>query len=98
VNLIAVTAAGGMVDFRLKILDGEKAKGLLADKKNFPSLVIAEGNVILTASEDSQSQILQIEDGGNVFLLFPNSRNVVKPGGAVTVKFGDTVLEPVISK
>jgi len=37
VNLVAVTAAGGLVDLRLKILDGEKAKSLLGDPKHFPS-------------------------------------------------------------
>ncbi len=39
VNLIAVTAAGGFVDVRLKIVDGEKLKLLLADKNKFPNFV-----------------------------------------------------------
>ena len=39
VNLVAVTGAGGFVDLRLKIVDGEKAKLLLTDAKKFPSLM-----------------------------------------------------------
>ena len=52
INLIAVTAAGGMLDLRLKILDGEKARLLLQDKNKFPSLLVSSGNIQLDASED----------------------------------------------
>ena len=98
VNLIAVTAAGGMVDLRLKILDAEKAKALLQVKKNFPALYIADGDVTLKVSEDTISQEIKFEDDGNVFLLFPNAANVVKRGTPVTVLFGDTALEPIEAK
>ncbi len=95
VNLIAVTAAGGMVDVRLKIVDGEKAKLLLQDKKNFPVLLADDGNVTLNVAEDTKSQEIQFEDDGNLFLLFPNAGNAVKPGTAVTLLFGDIVVEQI---
>jgi hypothetical protein len=97
VNLVAVTAAGGMVDLRLKIVDGEKAKALLQDEKNFPA-VFVNGNVTLNASEEVKSQEIQFENDGNLFLMFPNAGNAVKRGSKVTVTFGDIVLEPIVVK
>jgi hypothetical protein len=95
VSLVAVTAAGGMVDVRLKIVDGGKAKLLLQDKKNFPVLSVNNGNLTLRASEETKSQVIKFENDGNLFLLFPNAGNAVKPGAAVSLLFGDTVLEPI---
>jgi len=98
VNLIAVTAAGGMVDLRLKILDAAKARLLLQDTKVNPVLIVAGSGVTLPAPEDSQAQDIKLENGGVLFFLFPNVRNVIKPGVPVTVKFGDVSLEPIPAK
>jgi flagellar basal body-associated protein FliL len=98
VNLVAVTAAGGMVDLRLKMLDGEKAKNLLQDKKNFPTLLVVDSNVTLKASDDTSSQEIKFENNGGLFLLFPNSGDAVKPGSKVMVVFGDIQLEPIAAK
>jgi hypothetical protein len=94
VNLVAVTAAGGMVDLRLKIVNGEKAKSLLQDPDNFPSLWIADGDVSLAVPEENRTQQIQFEDDGNLFVMFPNAGGVVKPGTPVVIRFGDTQVEP----
>lgn len=98
VNLLAVTAAGGMVDLRLNILDGEKAKLLLQDQKNFPALLVNDTNVTLRASEDAQSQEIKFDKAGGLFLLFPNSGNAVTPGSKVSIVFGNIQLEPVAAR
>jgi hypothetical protein len=99
VNLIAITAAGGLVDFRLKILDAEKAKLLLQDSGDVPKLLVGDGLAVLTAPEDSTGQLLNsLADDGNVFLMYPNLQNVVKLGMPVTVQFGDIGLEPITVK
>lgn len=99
VNLIAVTAAGGLVDFRLKILDAEKARLLLQDSNDIPSLLVGNGGALLTAPEDATGQLLNnLVDDGNVFLAFPNVGSVVKPGTLVTVQFDEIGLEPVTVK
>jgi hypothetical protein len=95
VNLIAVTAAGGMVDLRLKITDGEKAKLLLQDNKNFPVISPNVGNFQLNASEETKSQKIKFENNGDLFILFPNAGNAVKPGSTVALVFGDIVVEQV---
>lgn len=97
VNLLAVTAANGLVDLRLKVLDAEKAKLLLQDSNDIPSLLVGDGSGILAAPEDSASDLFNsIEDDGNIFLMFPNTGNIVKPNTLVTVQFGDVHLEPII--
>ena len=98
VNLLAVTAAGGMVDLRLKVLDAVKAKLLLQDSKANPALFVPGQGVTLTASEGSQAQEIALKNGGIILFLFPNVRNAIKPGDPVTVTFGDLALEPIPAK
>ncbi len=96
VNLIAVTAAGGLVDIRLKILDAEKARLLLQESIDVPKLRIGEDEALLTGPEDAADQILNtLEDEGIIFLMYPNVAGVLAPGKLVTVQFGDIWLEPV---
>jgi hypothetical protein len=96
VNLIAVTAAGGLVDFRLKILDAEKARLLLQESSDVPALLVANGEAVLTAPEDSTGQLLNsLVHDGNVFLMYPKVGSAVKPGNPVTVQFGEIRLEPI---
>jgi hypothetical protein len=98
VNLLAVTAAGGMVDLRLKIVDGDKARLLLQDKKNFPALLVSDNNLMLITDADTQSQEIKFDPNGDLFLMFPNSGNAVKPGSAVMVVFGGINLEPISAR
>lgn len=97
-DLLAVTAAGGMVDLRLKMLDAGKARLLLQDKQNFPALLAGSKNVRLSVDEDTRSQEIKFEENGGLYLMFPNSGNAVTPGSAVTVVFGSLQLEPVVVK
>ena len=98
VNLIAKTAAGGLVDVRLKVLDAAKAKALLSDPKNFPTLKVAGSDTVLATSEDMQLQALQALDGGLVAILYSNRGSIVQPNAAVSVNFGDVQLEPIAAK
>lgn len=93
VNLVAVTAAGGFVDVRLMILDGEKAKSLLAEQGKFPALSI--GDVILEVSQDAKEPEIKYDANRTLFLMFPNAGNVAKKGTPVTIRFGDLALEPI---
>jgi hypothetical protein len=95
VNLAAITSAGGMVDLRLKMLDADKAKVLLQDKNNFPSLVVPGTGEVLKVSEYTLSQEIEYVNGGGIFLLFPNAHSVFQPGDPVIVRFGDTSIEPL---
>jgi hypothetical protein len=94
VNLIAVTAVGGFVDVRLKMLDSEKARLLLEDKNNFPALLVGD-DLVLNAPEFTKSKEISFVDGGNMFIMYPNSRNAIRPGTPVRILFGDIATEPV---
>ena len=98
VNLVAVTAAGGLVDVRLKIVDGEKARALLENPNNFPSLWISNGDVSLVVPEENRTQEIQFADNSNLFVMFPNGRGIVKPGTPVVIRFGATQIEPIPAK
>jgi hypothetical protein len=94
VRLIGVTGGGGLVDFRLKMIDAEKARQFLQDPDNLPvSLVTAEGTQMLAA--DSMDDDITWEDDGILFILLPNSVGEIQPGSPITVKFGDLQLEPI---
>lgn len=97
VLLVAVTGAGGFVDVRIKILDGEKAKTLLGEANNFPA-VLAANNVVLNAPADTKSQEIQYDDGGTMFILYPNSGNSVARGTPVNILFGDVAVEAIKAK
>lgn len=98
VNLVALTASGGMIDLRLKIIDSQKASLLLADKNNFPALYVNDVGITLNASADDKSQGIKLEDNGGLYLLFPNASNAVKPGAKVSILFGDIAIEAITVK
>lgn len=97
VNLIAATAAGGLVDVRLKVLDVDKAKALLSDPKNFPTLKVADSDITLATSEEMRLQALEAVDGGLIVILYSNRGSAVHPNSAVAVQFGDMQLEPIVA-
>lgn len=96
VNLIAVTAVGGLVDLRMKILDAAKAEQLFQGKA--PSLLVDGSDVVLTPPEDSLRQVEQLQDGGLVFVLYPNTNSAVKQGDKVAVVFQNVRLEPIAAQ
>jgi hypothetical protein len=96
VRLIGVTAAGGLVDVRFKILDKDKAAVLLKDPDYFPALVAENGTIIQVPVESIQE--MHLEDDGIVFMLFPNTGGVITPGSLVKIRFGNLELDPVLAQ
>jgi hypothetical protein len=97
VTLLAVTAAGGMVDFRFKVTDVEKAKKILQDDKLLPSLTVAGSNASLKPTPETLQDV-KLENGLVYYILYSNDGNLVKPGTPVSVVIGDWQLEPIIAK
>jgi hypothetical protein len=98
VNLVAVTAAGGLVDLRFKIVDGEKARSLLQQPENFPTLQVAGSSVTLSAPEEGRPAEITFEDDANLFLMYPNAAGAVKSGTPVIIRFGDIQVESIPAK
>jgi len=96
VRLIGVTAAGGLIDVRFKILDKDKAAVLLKNPDNYPELVAEDGTVLSVPAEGMDE--MHLEDDGIVFMLFPNIGEVITPGSPVKIRFGELELEPILAQ
>ncbi len=94
INLVAVTAMGGMIDVRVKVLDAKKASQIMTDTTDVPSLIIVKTGAILKASGDTPVT-RPLEDGMLYFFLYPNSGTVVTEGSPVVVDFGEVQVEPI---
>lgn len=94
VTLIAVTGGGGMVDFRIKVLDVEKATALFANPENRPILIAEDSGTELMAPAEMAFDVGLEADRG-YFTLYANSNKAVERGAPVTVVIGDYRLEPI---
>lgn len=94
VTLIAVTGGGGMVDFRIKVVDVEKAARLFANPENKP-ILIAEDNGAKLLPPAEMAFNVNLEADKAYFTLYTNANKAVKRGSPVTVLIGDYRLEPV---
>ncbi|MCP5099476.1 MAG: hypothetical protein GY943_28305 [Chloroflexi bacterium] len=94
VSLIAVTANGGFIDFRIKVIDAEKANQFFTDPANIPTLVAESGNEHLTLAATEEYET-EFETDRAYYLLYANQQNAVQRGTAVTVILGDMQLEPI---
>jgi hypothetical protein len=91
---IAVTAGGGMVDLRIKVLDPEKARHVFKDPHRMPTLAADDSGLTLNAPQHMVGNIRLQKDAAG-FILYPNARSAVKAGTPVSVVFGDVKVEPV---
>jgi len=86
-----------MVDFRYIVLDPDKALAMIDNIKNLPVLVAeSDGTVVKSAALMPAKH--NLNPGQTYFFLYRDTNGAIKPGTAVTVKFGDMSLEHVIAK
>ncbi|NUQ86537.1 MAG: hypothetical protein HUU11_17695 [Anaerolineales bacterium] len=98
VTLVAVTAAGGLVDVRYKVVDPEKAAKLVDEEEGgiMPMVFVGNGEVMLMADSHMRDQRLVADR--TYFTLIPNAQNAVQRGSVITVVFGDVALEPMLAQ
>jgi hypothetical protein len=94
VHLIGVTAAGGMIDLRLKILDPQKAQQFLEEPAHLPELIAADSGDALLPSEGLDDDI-EWTEGGILFNFFSNDNGLIESGTPVIVQFGDKQIESI---
>ncbi len=92
-TLVAVTAAGGIVDLRFKVLDLNKAKTLLSDEHSMPMVMIGDNNEMLRGPAMMHGH--NYKNGGAYFFHFANGGGVVKRGTYVRPMIGTVQIEPV---
>ncbi|WP_353509017.1 hypothetical protein [Intrasporangium sp.] len=98
VDLIAVTAAGGLVEFRYQVVDPDKAARLVHDETLRPILVVEDTGATLVMSSRPHRTMADLQLGGTYFFLFANANNAVREGNRVTIIIGDVRLEHVVAK
>ena len=96
--LVAVTAAGGMVDVRYRIIEPDKAAKLVdpEDGGIMPMVYVQNGDIMLMPDMHMRTQ--QLIADRMYFTLIPNTQNAVHRGTIVTVSFGVVALEPMIAR
>lgn len=97
VTLVGVTAAGGLVNFRFKVLDAEKAKEIVQDPENMPMLIAEDSGTTLKAPGTVRHNIT-LETGRGYYILYINTQGAIKPGTPVSVVIGDLRLEHMIAQ
>ncbi len=97
---VRVSGAGRLIDFRYKILDGDKAVAL-TKRENVPYLIDVASNAKLMVPNVPKIGALRQTSVrppvGTVFgILFANPAEFVKSGSRVTVVVGDCRIENLI--
>ena len=100
VTLIGVSAVGGIVDFRYKLVDPAKAAALLHDPENTPVLTAVDSGLTLSPTKMGSRHHSQMgmKKGTAPFTFYPNVRNAVKAGTPVSVAFGKIKVEPIVAQ
>jgi hypothetical protein len=94
VNLVAVTAAGGLVDVRFTVVDKDKAAHVLHDGASMPELLVEPSGRVIHAPTGMRHKVTLL-DGGNYFLLYSNPGGAIQAGTQVSVVIGDIRLAPL---
>ena len=95
VTLVAVTAAGGLVEFRYQVVDPDKADRIVHDPELAPALVDEDSGQTLVMASPPHHHGGELELGGSYFFLLANAHNTLQRGDEVTVVIGDARLEHV---
>ena len=96
-TLIGVTAAGGLVDFRFRVLDAEKARILTKDHSLMPVLTVQTTGTRLALPGGGMHSMTFYNDKV-YYILFGNPKGEVKPGMPIAVAFGDIQVGPILAQ
>ena len=97
VSQVAVTADGGLVDFRFVVLDPDKASEMLSNVDNLPVLRVAGSNVLVNSTAQMGGHP-SLRAGQTYFLLYRNTGGSLQSGSALSVLFGDLSIDNVIAR
>ncbi len=98
VNLLAVTAAGGMVQLRYQVVDPDKADRVVHDPSLAPVLIVEETGETIVMNSPPHHHGNELQLGGTYFFLMANANNAIHRGTVVTLLIGDARLEHVTAE
>ena len=97
VNLVAVIAAGGLIDLRFTVVDKDKATHFLHDAASLPELYVESSGAVLRTSR-AKAHKMTVLDGASYFVLYPNSGGAIQAGTGVSVVIEGIRLAPVAAQ
>jgi hypothetical protein len=97
VSQVAVTADGGLVDFRFIVLDPDKASEMMSNVDNLPVLR-PDGATGIINSAAQMGGHPSLRPGQTYFLLYRNAAGAIRPGTSLSVLFGDLTIDNVIAR
>jgi hypothetical protein len=98
VTLLAVTAAGGLVELRYQVVDPDKADRVVHDRTLSPALVVEETGQTLVMAAPPHHHGAELQLGGTYFFLMANAHNAIHRGDEVTLVIGDARLEHIAAQ
>jgi hypothetical protein len=93
---VGLTASGGLVDVRFKVLDAAKAKALLGNAANAPALIAGDKPPLMAPHHALHGA--RFSNGQVFYILYPNTRSAIQPGVEVLVAMGAARLGPVTAQ
>lgn len=96
ITQIGLTASGGLVDVRFKVLDAVKARKLLGNPANAPMLIAGDKPPLMAPHNALRGA--RFGQGQVFYILYPNLRSAIKSGVEVTVAMGEARLGPVTAQ
>jgi hypothetical protein len=97
VTQLAVTADGGMIDFRYQVIDPNKSIALADNPQALVQLIAEDDGSEIKATLPMPHKEDQVV-GGTYFVLYGNTKGAIKPGRPVTIVVGGLRLEHVIAQ
>jgi hypothetical protein len=95
ITMLAVTAGGGIVDFRFKIVDPEKANNYMhGSYEELPILLVENDGTRINPRPHTHH--VNYEFGRTYYQFYRNPGGVVKTGSEVTAVLGDLQLRHIV--
>jgi hypothetical protein len=94
-KMIVVTADGGIVDFRFKVINPVRTKLVMTDGQLFPRLIVNDTGVILNPGVN---HLNEYKADAGYFLFYPNVGSIVQTGTELSVLVGAKRYGPIVAK
>ncbi|MBU0492115.1 MAG: hypothetical protein KKA73_22990 [Chloroflexi bacterium] len=93
-TFLAVTADGGLIDLRYRVVDAGKARSFGHYTETAPMLVSEDTGLVVQITAMGLHNH-RVETGYTYYVLYRNTASAIKSGSKVTVVIGDLKLEHV---
>ena len=97
IRLLAVTAAGGLIDLRFKVVDEAKAAQLLDTSQLRLGIVAQESDTLIEAPADTR-QSFDLQQDMVYFVQFPNTGHAIDVGSRVSLIMGDVRVDDLVAQ